>query len=72
MAGASGRSQWNHVTTSVGYGGSSQKAVHIGLGQDESAKRIEIRWPGGTYQVLDNVKGGRVLDIEEPARGGSR
>ncbi|HPQ15850.1 MAG TPA: ASPIC/UnbV domain-containing protein, partial [Bryobacteraceae bacterium] len=67
LVSASGREQWNHVTTSTGYACSSDKTVFFGLGKDASARRIEIVWPSGTRQVLENVAADRYLDIEEPS-----
>ena len=60
--------QYNHVTTAVGYASSSAGPVHFGLGPDSSADVVEIRWPSGIVQRLTNVEGGRVLRIREPAR----
>jgi hypothetical protein len=62
---AGGRTQYNHVTTSVGYASSSQKAVHFGLGA-AAAERIEIRWPSGQVQVLEGVKADQRMLVEEP------
>jgi hypothetical protein len=28
--------------------------------------RIEIAWPGGAHQVVENVKADRVLTVREP------
>jgi len=41
--------------------------VHFGLGKDEAANRIEIRWPSGTLQTLENVPAGQLLKVTEPA-----
>jgi hypothetical protein len=62
----SGLRQWNRVTTSTGYGCSSDRVVHFGLGRDTSAARLEIEWPSGTRQVLENVRADRYLAVEEP------
>jgi hypothetical protein len=62
----SGRTQYNHVTTSVGYASSSDKAVHFGLGSESRVKAIEIAWPSGTVQKLQDVSADRYLDVEEP------
>jgi enediyne biosynthesis protein E4 len=59
-------SQWNQVTTSVGYAGSSEPEAHFGLGNDLIVRALEIWWPSGSRQVLQNVAGDRTLDIEEP------
>jgi len=62
---ASGRTLYNHVTTSVGFMSSSDKRVHFGLGREERIAFLEIRWPSGTVQVLDNVKADEILEVEE-------
>jgi hypothetical protein len=58
--------QYNHVTTAVGYASSSAGPVHFGLGKDEMADRIDIRWPSGKTQQMKNVKAGQVLKVKEP------
>ncbi len=60
--------QWNSRTSSVGYASSSLTPVHFGLGALKIVPRIEIRWPGGTVQVLRNVKAGQTLLVREPPR----
>jgi len=60
--------QYNHMTTSVGYASSSDGPVHFGLGDDEHAELIEIRWPSGVVQQLTNVAAGQVIAAKEPAR----
>ncbi|MCW5982960.1 MAG: CRTAC1 family protein [Bryobacteraceae bacterium] len=62
----SGAVQYNHVTTSVGYASSSARRVHFGLGSDAAIKRIEIAWPSGARQTLDNVKANQLLRVVEP------
>ncbi len=62
----SGRTLWNHATTSVGYASSSDPRVHFGLGRSPAAKRLEIQWPSGVRQVLVNVKANQVLSVKEP------
>ena len=66
VTGQSGRVQYNHVTTSVGYVGSSDKRVHFGLGADVRIREIEIRWPSGRRQVLQDVPSDRLVEIKEP------
>lgn len=63
---ASGGEQWNRATTSTGYGCSSDRSVHFGLGKDDAATRIHIDWPSGARQVLENVRANRYLEVEEP------
>jgi hypothetical protein len=66
LTGESGRVQYNHATTAVGYASSSDRRVHFGLGADRTAREIEIRWPGGVRQVLNDVPADQVLEVEEP------
>lgn len=61
-----GRTLHNHATTSTGYAASSDARVHFGLGKEASARRIEIRWPSGARQVLENVAADRVIPVSEP------
>src|ERR1017187_4841540 len=58
--------QWNRVTTTVGYASSSDRTVHFGLGSAERVKRLEIEWPSGTKQLLENLPADRYVSIEEP------
>ncbi len=56
--------QWNHMTAAVGYCSSSHAGVHFGLG-GAAGTRLEIRWPSGKVQVLENVKANQVLMVKE-------
>jgi hypothetical protein len=61
----SGRAQYNHVTTSVGYASSSSRRVHFGLGPEAAARKVEIRWPSGSIQTIENVKADQCLRVTE-------
>jgi enediyne biosynthesis protein E4 len=61
-----GRQQWNEVTTAVGYASSSDSRVHFGLGSNRRIKNLEIHWPSGIHQSLQNVTADQILTIEEP------
>ncbi len=58
--------QFVTVSTAGSYLSSNDKRAHFGLGADVSAKEIEIRWPSGVVQKLNDVRGDRVLTIDEP------
>ena len=60
------RVQYNHVSTAVGYASSTAIPVHFGLGDDDAAALVEITWPSGTVQKLENVSADQVLKITEP------
>jgi len=58
--------QWNHMTTAVSYASSSDFGVHFGLGAIKKIDKIEIRWPSGIVQVLQDVKADQALEVREP------
>ena len=60
-------SQWVTVTTSGGYLSANDKRAYFGLGADTSAS-LEIRWPSGVLQHLDNVHADQIVKIDEPAQ----
>jgi enediyne biosynthesis protein E4 len=60
--------QYNHMTTSVGYASSSDGPVHFGLGPDIRADSIEIQWPSGVIQTLTNVASDAIVKVTEPSR----
>jgi hypothetical protein len=42
--------------------------VHFGTGKLEKIERIEIRWPSGTIQILQNVETNQLLEVHEPMK----
>jgi hypothetical protein len=58
--------QYNHMTTSIGYVSSSYTGVHFGVGSMKKIPRIEIIWPSGIKQVLQDVPANQVLRVKEP------
>ena len=57
--------QVREINNVASYLSSSDTRLHVGLGRSTVVKRIEIRWPGGARQVLENVKVNQILVIEE-------
>jgi hypothetical protein len=60
--------QYATCTTGGCYLSSSDKRVHFGMGTDAVAQEIEVDWPSGIVQKLQNVRADRILQIDEPAR----
>jgi len=60
--------QYNQATTAVGYNSSSDKRVYFGLGNATRVDRIELAWPTGVKQVLENVAADQILTIVESGR----
>jgi len=60
------------MTTAAGYASSVHGGIHFGLGRTEKIDRIEIVWPSGLVQVLENVATNQVLQVSmsdhRPAR----
>jgi hypothetical protein len=63
-----GITQYNECSNTVGYASSSAGPVHFGLGQDAVADLVEIRWPSGTVQQLQNLRADRIVLVKEPAK----
>jgi hypothetical protein len=66
----SGRALVRHLSTAVGYGGSSDRRVHFGLGPETRVERLEIAWPGGGTQILRDLPADQLLVVREPAEPG--
>lgn len=48
-----------------GYLSQNDPRLHFGLGDTEVVDEIEIRWPSGKTQVLENVEAGQIMKITE-------
>lgn len=59
-------SQWSHMTTSVGYASSSAGPIHFGLGDRKQTVEVEILWPSGIRQTLQDVTIDQELEVVEP------
>jgi hypothetical protein len=53
------------MTSSIGYASSSHAGLHFGLGKSPGPVRVEVEWPSGTKQVVDDVKPNQVTEIRE-------
>jgi hypothetical protein len=60
-----GRSLYNHATTAVGYGSSSEPLVRFGLGSNRTVEKLEIHWPGGVTETMKNVAADRIVEVTE-------
>jgi hypothetical protein len=58
-------SQRVYATTAGGYLSASDGRVHFGLGS-QARVNVEIAWPSGTRQKLDNVAADQILTVKEP------
>jgi hypothetical protein len=53
------------MTTAMGYASSSHAGLHFGLGSAQGPVRVEVLWPSGIKQTIDNVDVNRVLEVVE-------
>jgi hypothetical protein len=61
-------SQYVTVTTAGSYLSSSDKRAYFGLGANTVAKSIQIHWPSGILQTLENVRADQILAVDEPTQ----
>jgi hypothetical protein len=61
--------QYAMVSTASSYLSASDKRVHFGLGSEANVESLEIHWPSGIVQTLENVHGDQFLHIKEPPAG---
>ena len=54
-----------YLTTAGSYLSASDSRVHFGLARDSHAA-IEILWPSGTRQILNDVAADRIVTVKEP------
>jgi enediyne biosynthesis protein E4 len=57
--------QTRFATSAVGYLSASDKRLHFGLGTADKAK-VEVVWPSGVHQTLNEVRADRYLEVTEP------
>ena len=57
--------QHNHITSAVGYASSSHGSVHFGTAKADRIGEVEIIWPSGVKQTLNNVETNRILEVRE-------
>ncbi len=63
----SGLEQWSTVSSAGSYQSASDKRVHFGLGADRRIRLLEIEWPSGRVQRIENFAADRVMTMREPS-----
>ena len=59
-------SQYGTVTTAGSYLSSSDRRACFGLGRAAIISKLEIHWPSGILQTLQNLRSDQVLSVDEP------
>lgn len=62
-----GQKQAQEVSGGSGFCAQNDRRLHFGLGTADHVDRVEIRWPSGTLQKLENPTLNTILRVKEPA-----
>jgi len=63
---AGGKTQTAQKKSTTGYLSQNDPRMHFGLSKNELVSRIEITWPSGKVQTLENIKANQILEVKEP------
>lgn len=61
-----GKSQIHQKRSTTGYLSQNDPRLHFGLGSNDLVEKIEIIWPSGKVQLLEQVKANQILSVKEP------
>jgi hypothetical protein len=56
----------NQKKSTTGYLSQNDPRMHFGLAKNEMIDKIEIKWPSGKIQLLENIKANQILTVKEP------
>jgi hypothetical protein len=62
---AGGRRQVREVQSGSSYLAQNDLRAHFGLGRAERAERLEIRWPDGSIEAVENVPANHVVTVRQ-------
>jgi hypothetical protein len=62
---AGGRRQVREVVSGTSYLAQNDLRAHFGLGRAERAERLEIRWPDGSTEVVENLAANQLVTIRQ-------
>jgi hypothetical protein len=62
---AGGGTLYREINPTGSYLSTSDTRLYIGLGRETATQRLEIEWPSGKKQVLENVRADQLLELDE-------
>ncbi|TVQ05660.1 MAG: hypothetical protein EA359_02530 [Balneolaceae bacterium] len=62
---ANGKKQYIYHTIHRGYQSTIDGRIQIGLGKSDMADSLEIFWPDGRYQLMENVEANQMVTIRQ-------
>ena len=57
--------QWQMVHSGSSYASQSELVLTFGLGADTRVQTLEIEWPSGTVQTIDDLDPNQLVTIDE-------
>jgi hypothetical protein len=60
-----GKQQLQTVMGGSGFCAQNDRRLHFGLGKNPRVEKVEIRWPSGRTQTIDNVAVGQINKVKE-------
>ncbi|MCD6596513.1 MAG: CRTAC1 family protein [Bacteroidales bacterium] len=63
---AGGKVQTTQKKSTTGYLSQNDPRIHFGLMNNDIIEKIEIKWPSGKLQILENIKVNQILTVKEP------
>jgi hypothetical protein len=63
---AGGKVQIAQKKSTTGYISQNDPRIHFGLAKNDHVERVEIKWPSGKLQVLENIKANQIINVKEP------
>ena len=63
-----GNTQVQQVMGGSGYGSQNQRPLHFGLGPDPEIQKVDIYWPSGKVQSLENIDINKTHTLTEPRK----
>ena len=67
-----GKTLFRGVRAGSSYLAQNDLRVHFGLGQSESADSLEVVWPSGTVDAVDNLAANQIVTVSEGSGATSR
>jgi hypothetical protein len=61
-----GSAQFETLRNGGSYLSHNDSRIHFGLGSCEKVDRLNIRWPSGRRQVIENIAADRYTTVNEP------
>jgi hypothetical protein len=60
-----GQKQAQVISGGIGFCSQNQRRVHFGIGRNTSVDRVEINWPSGSRQVINDPEIGQIHKVRE-------